>query len=92
MALEYWREKRNGKDTISQTFKEVEEMETEALGKTIIHMTQHKISLLKTWLYLVNSLQNCTKFITPQQIARIPGEKGNGTDQQRESLPCGSYH
>lgn len=67
-------------------------METEALGKTEIHTAHHKTSLLKTWLYLVNSLQNCTKFITPQQIACIPGEKGNGTDQQRESLPCRSYH
>lgn len=91
MALEYWGEERNDEDTTLQTFKEVE-METEALGKTEIHTAHHKTNLLKTWLYLVNSLQNCTKFITPQQIACIPGEKGNGTDQQRESLPCRSYH
>lgn len=88
MALEFWGEERNGKNTILQTFKEVEGMETEVLGKTIIHTTQHKTSLLKTWLYLVNSLQNCTKFITPQQNAHIPGEKGNSTEQQRESLPA----
>lgn len=48
-------------------------METEALGKTTIHTAHHKTTLLKTWLYLVNSLQNCTKFITPRQTTHIPG-------------------
>lgn len=45
-----------------------------------MHTTQHKTTLLKTWLYLVNSLQNCTKRITSQQSACLPGEKGNSTE------------